>query len=102
MAIQSVLNSAPTAGLFKMDNQAKPTPYEAQQSFGTFLKDAIQDVNNKQHESDLMTQKLVLGQNVELHDVMIAAQKATIALNATMEVRNKVVEAYQEIIRMPV
>ena len=49
-----------------------------------------------------MTQKLVHGENVELHDVMITAQKATIALNATMEVRNKVIEAYQEIIRMPV
>ena len=49
-----------------------------------------------------MTQKLVLGENVELHEVMIAAQKASISLNATMEVRNKVVEAYQEIIRMPV
>ena len=49
-----------------------------------------------------MTAKLVRGGDVELHDVMIAAQKATIALNATMEVRNKVVEAYQEIIRMPV
>ncbi len=80
----------------------KPTPYEAQQSFGSFLKDAIKEVNTKQNESDIMTQKLVMGENVELHDVMIAAQKASIALNATMEVRNKVVEAYQEIIRMPV
>jgi flagellar hook-basal body complex protein FliE len=85
-----------------MENQVKPTPYEAQQSFGTYLKDAIKDVNNKQHESDLMTQKLVFGGDVELHDVMIASQKASIALNATMEIRNKVIEAYQEIIRMPV
>lgn len=85
-----------------MGKQVKPTPYEAQQSFGTFLKDAIREVNGKQHESDRMTQKLVLGGDVELHDVMISAQKASIALNATMEVRNKVVEAYQEIIRMPV
>ncbi|MFJ7933136.1 flagellar hook-basal body complex protein FliE [Sporosarcina sp. NPDC096371] len=102
MAIQSIYNTAPLAGLSKLDAQVKPTPYEAQQSFGSFLKAAIQDVNAKQHESDVMTQKLVLGQDVELHDVMISAQKASIALNATMEVRNKMVEAYQEIIRMPV
>ena len=50
MAIQSIFNPAQSAGLLKMENQMKPTstPYEAQQSFGTFLKDAIQDVNNKQ------------------------------------------------------
>lgn len=102
MAIQSILNSAPSVGLPKMGTSVQQTPYEAQQSFGSFLKQAISDVNAKQHLSDTMTQKLVMGGDVELHDVMITAQKATIALNATMEVRNKVVEAYQEIIRMPV
>ncbi|WP_445683662.1 flagellar hook-basal body complex protein FliE [Sporosarcina sp. FSL K6-3457] len=102
MAIQSIFNVAPTAGLLEMDTQVKPTPYEAQQNFGSYLKTAIDNVNTKQFESDVMTQKLVMGENVELHDVMITAQKASIALNATMEVRNKVIEAYQEIIRMPV
>jgi flagellar hook-basal body complex protein FliE len=104
MAIQSIFNPTQSAGVLKMENQMKstPTPYEAQQSFGTFLKDAIQEVNNKQSQSDLMTEKLVRGGDVELHDVMITSQKASIALNATMEVRNKVIEAYQEIIRMPV
>lgn len=104
MAIQPIFNPAQSAGLLKMENQMKTesTPYEAQQSFGTFLKDAIQEVNNKQSDSDMMTEKLVRGGDVELHDVMITAQKATITLNATMEVRNKVIEAYQEIIRMPV
>ncbi len=104
MAIQPIFNPAQSAGLLKMENQMKtePTPYEAQQSFGTFLKNAIQEVNNKQSDSDMMTEKLVRGGDVELHDVMITSQKATITLNATMEVRNKVIEAYQEIIRMPV
>lgn len=102
MAIQSIFNVTPTAGLLKLEAQVKPTSYEAQQDFGSYLKTAIEDVNTKQYESDVMTQKLVMGENVELHDVMITAQKASIALNATMEVRNKVIEAYQEIIRMPV
>lgn len=102
MAIQSIFSAAPTAGLLQLDPQVKPTPYESQQNFGNLLKNAIESVNTKQQESDMMTQKLVMGENVELHDVMITAQKATIALNTTMEVRNKVIEAYQEIIRMPV
>ena len=49
-----------------------------------------------------MTNKLINGENVELHEVMIAAQKASITLNATIEIRNKVIEAYQEIMRMNV
>lgn len=102
MAIQSIYGSALNPSTIKIGNELKTTPHEAQQSFGTFLKDAIQQVNQKQLESDKMTEKLILGGDVELHDVMISAQKASVALNATMEVRNKVIEAYQEIIRMPV
>ncbi|MBB4823935.1 flagellar hook-basal body complex protein FliE [Sporosarcina luteola] len=100
MPVQSILSSGTIAS--SMKPAALQTPHEAEKSFGAFLKDAIQDVNNQQIESDRLTQKLALGQEVDLHNVMIAAQKASIALNATMEIRNKVVEAYQEIIRMPV
>lgn len=102
MPIQSILSVGNATSLMKSDKGIQPTSFEAQKSFGTFLKDAIQDVNVKQVESDKMTQKLILGEDVDLHNVMITAQKASIALNATMEVRNKVIEAYQEIIRMPV
>lgn len=76
------------------------TPNEAQQSFANELKNAINQVNQYQVQSDQLTDKLIRGENVELHDVMIAAQKANITLNATVEVRNKVIEAYQEMMRM--
>lgn len=82
--------------------QKKPTPAEAQQNFSQVLQNAINNVNQAQVQSDIVTEKLVRGENVDLHEVMVAAQKASITLSATMEVRNKVVEAYQEIIRMPV
>lgn len=82
--------------------KSSPTTFESQQKFGNFLKDAIQDVNASQVQSDVMTEKLVRGEDVDLHNVMITAQKASIALNATMEVRNKMIEAYQEVMRMPV
>ena len=102
MPIQSIQGAGNVAGMMKIDQGITPTPSESQKNFGTYLKDAIQDVNIQQIESDNMTQKLIMGENVDLHNVMITAQKASIALNATMEVRNKVIEAYQEIIRMPV
>jgi len=81
---------------------AQTIPSQDKESFGTVLKNAISTVNDSQIASDKMTDKLVNGDNVELHDVMITAQKANITLNTALQVRNKVVEAYQEIMRMTV
>ena len=80
----------------------KATPYEAQQQFGAMLKEQLNNVSSLQQNSDTMTNKLIRGEQVELHEVMIASQKGSIALSATLEVRNKVIEAYQEIMRMSV
>jgi flagellar hook-basal body complex protein FliE len=78
------------------------TPAKAQKSFASVLKQSIEQVNETQLQSDELTKKLALGEDVDLHQVMIAGQKANITLQATMEVRNKVIEAYQEIMRMQV
>ncbi|WP_413381628.1 flagellar hook-basal body complex protein FliE [Alkalihalobacillus sp. 1P02AB] len=78
------------------------TPAEAEASFKAAFKDALNNVNQLQQESGQKTQQLVTGQIDDLHEVMIAGQKASVALQATVEVRNKVVEAYQEIMRMQV
>ncbi|HWK22258.1 MAG TPA: flagellar hook-basal body complex protein FliE [Ureibacillus sp.] len=83
-------------------NATTTTPYEAQQSFAHTLKDAIASVNTQQVQSDAITEKLINGEDVDLHEVMITAQKASITLNATIEVRNKAIEAYQEIMRMTI
>ncbi|GGG21739.1 flagellar hook-basal body complex protein FliE [Lysinibacillus alkalisoli] len=104
MPINAITNNfAPNA----IEQPIKPnlhntTPYKAQESFATELKQAIAEVNNQQIQSDNLTQKLINGENVELHQVMIASQKAGVTLSATMEVRNKVIDAYQEIMRMSV
>ncbi|TMU87792.1 flagellar hook-basal body complex protein FliE [Bacillus sp. BHET2] len=77
------------------------SPSESTEDFSQLLKKSIDEVNKTQVQSDQLTEKLVRGDNVDLHQVMIASQKASITLQTTMEVRNKVVEAYQEIMRMP-
>lgn len=104
MAIESIslFNPAKITEVGVKQNVTPNTPYEAQQKFGDFLKTAIEGVNENQKASDVLTEKLINGENVELHNVMIASQKASITLSATMEIRNKVIEAYQEIMRMPV
>lgn len=103
MAITPITLTIPNQQLSEVNKiPQQNTPIEAQKSFSNTLKEAINKVNDFQVQSDTFTTKLIQGENVELHDVMIAAQKASITLNATVEVRNKVIEAYQEIMRMTV
>ncbi|MFT8319491.1 MAG: flagellar hook-basal body complex protein FliE [Bacillus sp. (in: firmicutes)] len=83
-------------------NTAKTSTSEAQKSFASFLKDSLNSVNNAQNESDVLTNKLANGENVDLSQVMITSQKANITMQATLEIRNKAVEAYQEMMRMTV
>ncbi|MCM3652647.1 flagellar hook-basal body complex protein FliE [Metabacillus litoralis] len=71
-------------------------------NFSETLKQAIEQVNQSQIESDNMTEALATGKNVELHDVMITAQKASVTMSLAIEVRNKAIEAYQEMMRMQV
>jgi flagellar hook-basal body complex protein FliE len=83
--------------------QTQPsTPYEAQKSFASVLKNSIEELNHLQAESDQLTNKMINGEDVELHDVMIASQKASVTLQLGLEVRNKAVEAYQEMMRMSI
>ncbi|MGB3261796.1 flagellar hook-basal body complex protein FliE, partial [Paenisporosarcina sp.] len=49
---------------------------------------------------DKLTNQLVTGEVKDIHEVMIASQKASLSLQLTVQVRNKVVEAYQEVMRM--
>ncbi|PIC78236.1 flagellar hook-basal body complex protein FliE [Sporosarcina sp. P19] len=102
MAIQSITGAMPAMSIQQPEVKTQRTPFEAQQNFSAMLNNAIHQVDQTQRVSDTMTTKLVKGEDVDLHNVMISAQKASVALNATVEMRNKVVEAYQEIIRMPV
>lgn len=72
------------------------------QSFASMLSEAIDQVHTYQSESQQLTSQLVTGQVEDVHQVMIAAQKASLSLQLTVQVRNKIVESYQEIMRMQV
>ena len=75
---------------------------EAKDQFATQLKNAINHVNGLQTESDLKTNQLIRGEDVDLHNVMITAQKAGVTLQAATEIQNKVIEAYREVMRMQI
>ena len=71
-------------------------------SFADTLKDAVQSVNQAQQESDFKMQEIATGKNHNIPEVMIAAEKADISLKLMVQVRNKIIEAYQEIMKMQV
>lgn len=75
----------------------------AGKDFGQLLSDALNHVNSLQSETGQLRTRFDMGdKNVNLSDVMIAAQKSSIAFDATIEVRNKVVDAYKQIMAMPI
>lgn len=92
----SIIGSNTTIGM------AASTPAEAQKRFSLFLKESINKVNAAQVQSDAVTEKMALGENVDLHTVMVTSQKASVMMQTTIEIRNKAVEAYQEMMRMQV
>ncbi|MBH0167728.1 MAG: flagellar hook-basal body complex protein FliE [Bacillota bacterium] len=81
---------------------SKVTPYEAQEDFKSYLKGALDTLGETQAQSNQATQGLMNGNMDNLHQVMITAEKASVTMQTTLEIRNKVVEAYQEIMRMQV
>lgn len=68
--------------------------------FFHYLKEALQEVDVLQKEAASGAEKLALGDESYLHNTMLAYEKANLALQLTLEIRNKVIEAYQEIMRM--
>ncbi|MBN2897914.1 MAG: flagellar hook-basal body complex protein FliE [Clostridia bacterium] len=73
---------------------------DTKQNFGEILSKAIDDVNGAQVASENMGRLLAIGEIDNLHDVQIAGQKAELALNLMVQVRNKILDAYSEINRI--
>jgi flagellar hook-basal body complex protein FliE len=69
-------------------------------SFIGYLNDALQDVDQLQVEASAGAEKLALGDEEYLHSTVLAYEKASLALQLTLEIRNRIIEAYQEIMRI--
>jgi|SRR3954463_354714 flagellar hook-basal body complex protein FliE len=68
--------------------------------FGSVLKDAVAQVDEFHSQASQKVGELLGGGNVDVHSAMIAVEKADLSFQLMMQVRNKVVQAYQEIERM--
>jgi flagellar hook-basal body complex protein FliE len=83
---ESPLQKAPTAG----------------NGFADTLKGFVNDVNQMQVTQDTKTLQFATGEIKDVHEVMAAAEEASISLQLLLEIRNKAVDAYKELIRTPV
>lgn len=72
------------------------------ETFSKFLGEMVDKVNQSQQQADTAVQKMVTGEAKGLHEVMIAVEKSSISFQFLTQVRNKALEAYQEVMRMPV
>ena len=71
-------------------------------SFGGLLKEQMNNINNLQNDANTARETYAVGGDIPLHTVMIASEKADLSLQLAMQVRNKLVAAYQEISHMTV
>lgn len=71
-------------------------------SFGSVLEGLVSTVAEKQATAADLTKQVLLGDNDQLHQSVIAMQEASVAFSLMVEVRNKLVESYQELMRMQV
>jgi flagellar hook-basal body complex protein FliE len=69
---------------------------------GKFFSELVSKVNDLQTKSDTSIQSLASGENKNLHEVMISMEKASVSFLFMTQVRNKAIEAYQEVMRMQV
>ena len=103
MDIRSLTNNP---ALQQIADSAKPQTADVAKGDGDFaqtLMDVMKEVNTSQQNATQVQNDFMTGrQSVDYHDLMISMERANIAMNLTMSVRNKALEAYQEISRMQV
>ncbi|MBT3367764.1 MAG: flagellar hook-basal body complex protein FliE [Nitrospina sp.] len=95
--LQALQGPGPSQGLGASKVGAEGGP-----SFADTLADSLDKVNTMQKQADVAIQDFVVGDTRNIHETMIAVGKADLAFRLTMQVRNKIVEAYQEVMRTQV
>lgn len=102
MDIKDVTQFPEIAGLRIQGPASGAERSEPAKSFGSVLEDSLAEVNRLQQQADRSITDLATGEKASVHDTMIAMEQASVSFQLMMQVRNKIVEAYQEILRMQV
>ncbi|MCB2297169.1 flagellar hook-basal body complex protein FliE [Clostridium tagluense] len=89
----------------KIFNELQKNTVEGENKSTDFLdtlKEKLNEVNDKQIESDNITQKFIKGEEDDIHKVMLSTEEAKLSLELAVQIRNKLVDAYQEFNRMQI
>ena len=85
-----------------LDTAAKTQKIQNPESFGNMLARSLNDVNQLKLEADEAVANLTAGKQKDIHATMIALEKADVAFQLLMQVRNKIISAYETVMRMQV
>ena len=102
ITVQNNIKSVLGPGLDKLGDKGEAPKTEDGKTFADTLSESIAKVNELQKDADKAIGELVTGKSQNIHETMLAVSKADLAFRMTMQVRNKIVEAYQEVMRMQV
>ncbi|MCU7810847.1 MAG: flagellar hook-basal body complex protein FliE [Candidatus Thiodiazotropha sp. (ex Notomyrtea botanica)] len=87
----------------KATSQTEEVPANGSADFGALLKQSIDKVNDIQQEAGAMRASFEKGEgDMDLAQVMVAAQKSSLSFEAMVQVRNKLIEAYKDVMNMPI
>lgn len=95
-----VNNFVPTEKIFENDNASSNNINKSSNSFQNTLKESLDKLNEKQVNANNITNDFIAGKDVELHEMVLSMDEAKMSLQLAIQVRNKVVEAVQELTRM--
>lgn len=91
-------NFVPKADVFEnMGNNINKTNNEKSNNFSEILKESLDTLNEKQVNSDNITNDFIAGKDVEVHEMILATEEAKMSLQLAIQVRNKVVDAIKEL-----
>jgi flagellar hook-basal body complex protein FliE len=103
LGIEQMLSALRTTAAQASGKTAESTPTAGGADFAQILQSSIDKVNQTQVQSDQMAEKLAAGDTSQnLHEVMIALQTASVSFQEMVQVRNKIVSAYQDVMNMQV
>ncbi len=102
MIVNELSPSKPYLPVLQQQSQELDFLKPESNTFAGTIKEFISDTNNLQLESAELTERFIKGEPVELHDVMIASEKAKTTFNLLLELRNKFTDMYREVMRIQV
>lgn len=109
--VNSLLSGGGSAGkisesnvMKEMQNQGMQAPSQSEgaHSFSEMLRTSVNQVNTDQQQADTAIKELVAGRSKNIHETMLTIERADTSLKLMTQVRNKILDAYKEIMRMQV